>query len=69
MIQLNCVGKDSVFYIELHGNNLTNSRPWAILEMTKYGPKQFDIYFTKEQAETAAKHYGLTIVDKPIMSS
>ena len=69
MIQLNCIGKDSVFYIDLHSNKHTVTRPWAILEMTKYGPRQFDIYFTKEAAETAAKAYGLTIVDKPDMSS
>lgn len=64
MIELISVSKDAVFYIDLHHNKHTAFRPWAILEMTKYGPKQFDIYFTKEAAETAAKHYGLTIVDK-----
>jgi hypothetical protein len=66
MIDLISVSKDSVFYIDLHQNKATNFRPWAILEMTKYGPKCFDIYFTKEAAETAAKVYGLTIVDKPL---
>jgi hypothetical protein len=67
MVQLNCVSKDSVFYIDLHHNKHTAYRPWAILEMTKYGPRQFDIYFTKEAAEIAANQYGLTIVDKPDM--
>lgn len=65
MSDLISLNKDSVFYIDLHGNKLTNFRPWAILEMTKWGPKQFDIYFTKEAAERAAKLHGLTIVDKP----
>ena len=65
MIDLISVDKDAKFYIDLHGSKHTIYRPWAILEMTKYGPKCFDIYFTKEQAETAAKHYGLTITDKP----
>ena len=65
MISLISVSKDSVFYIDLHNQKHTVSRPWAILEMTKWGPKQFDIYFTKEQAESAAKLHGLTIVDKP----
>lgn len=64
MITLLSINKDSVFYIDQHGDK-SIARSWAILEMTKYGPKQFDIYFTKEQAETAAKHYGLTITDKP----
>lgn len=66
MIKLNCTLESDEFYIDLHGNKHTVHRPWAILEMTKYGPRQFDIYFTKEQAETAAKHYGLKIVDKPV---
>ena len=65
MINLISVANDAKFYIDLHGSEHTIYRPWAILEMTKYGPKCFDIYFTKEQAETAAKHYGLTITDKP----
>lgn len=64
MIRLNCIKEDSVFYIEQHGDKRA-ARSWAILEPTKYGPKQFDTYFTKEQAETAAKHYGLTMIDKP----
>ena len=62
LISLN---KEAVFYIDLHDQKHTKSRPWAIFEVTKYGPKQFDIYITKEQAETAAKLYGLTISDKP----
>ena len=61
LISLN---KDGIFYIDLHGHKLTTSRPWAILEHTKYGPKQFDIYFTKEAAERAAKIFGIKIVDK-----
>ena len=61
LISLN---REGVFYIDLHGNKHTVSRPWAILEHTKYGPKQFDIYFTKEDAERAAKMYNITIVDK-----
>jgi len=67
VINLICLLKsqDSVFYIDLHNQTHTNFRPWAILEMTKWGPKQFDIYHTKEQAETAAKLYGITIVDDP----
>lgn len=65
MSDLISLNKDSVFYIDLHHNKHTNFRPWAILEMTKWGPKQFDIYFTKESAERAAKLHGLTIVDKP----
>lgn len=69
MIDLICLSQSSEFYIDLHNSKHTNFRPWAILEMTKWGPKQFDIYFTKEDAETAAKVYGLTIVDKPNMSS
>ena len=65
MIDLISINRDAVFYIDLHGNKLTTTRPWAILEVTKYGPKQFDVYITKEQAETAAKLYGLTISNKP----
>lgn len=67
MINLICLLKsqDSVFYIDLHNQTHTNFRPWAILEMTKWGPKQFDIYHTKERAETAANLYGITIVDDP----
>lgn len=65
MTDLISLSKDSVFYIGLHNQKHTVLRPWAIMEMTKYGPKQFDIYFSKEQAELAAKIHGLTIVDKP----
>ena len=64
MIKLNCTLESDEFYIDLYDNS--SHRPWAILEMTKYGPRQFDIYLTKEQAETAAKHYGLKIIDKPV---
>lgn len=61
LISLN---REAKFYIGLHNQKHTVLRPWAILEVTKYGPKQFDIYFTKEQAETAAKLYGLTISEE-----
>ena len=59
------VNKNSVFYIGLHNQKHTYGRPWAIFEMTNHGPKQFDVYVSKEQAETAAKQYGLVISDKP----
>ena len=61
LISLN---KETKFYIGLHNQKHTVGRPWAIYEKTKYGPKQFDIYFTKEQAEIAAKLYGLTISEE-----
>jgi hypothetical protein len=67
MIDLICLlnSQDSVFYIDLHNQTHTNIRPWAILEITKWGPRQFDIYVTKEQAETAANLYGIIIIDNP----
>lgn len=61
MTDLICVSHDSKFYIDKHDMKYVSYRPWAILEPTKYGPKVFDIFYTKEQAETAAKCHGLTI--------
>lgn len=49
------------FYIDKHTLRYNTAREWAILQDTKYGPKLFDTYFTKEQAETAAKYYNLDI--------
>lgn len=63
LISLN---KEAIFYIGLHHQKHTMGRPWAIFEMTKYGPKQFDVYITKDQAENAAKFMGLNIVEKEV---
>lgn len=63
MSKLNFPFTEGEFYIDIHDNR--SSRPWAIWQSTKYGPRQFDIYITREQAEIAAKHYDLTMVDKP----
>ena len=46
---------DSKFYIGKHGMKYVSYRPWAIMEPTKYGPKIFDIFYTEEQAVTAAR--------------
>ena len=67
--QILSVSEESVYYVDLHNQKHTVTRPWAILEMTKWGPKQFDIYFTKEDAERAAKVHGLKIVDKSEISA
>lgn len=50
-----CITADSKFYIGKHGMKYVSYRLWAIMEPTKYGPKIFDIFYTEEQAVTAAK--------------
>lgn len=59
--QILSVYEESVYYIALHNQKHTVTRPWAILEDTKWGPRQFDIYYTKEAAEKAAKLHGLKL--------
>ena len=68
-MDLICINRNSLFYIDLHGNRNTFARPWAILEMTKFGPKLFDIYRTKEDAERAAKTFDIKISEKSEISA
>lgn len=49
------------FYIDRTKLNYSTARGWSIVQDTKYGPKLFDTYYTKEQAEIAAKRYGLKL--------
>lgn len=66
MSKFNYPFTEGEFYISLHEIKGLNYRPWGILQiMEKYKFRLFDVYKTKEQAETAAKGFGLTIVDKP----
>jgi hypothetical protein len=65
MKDLISLNREATFYIDLHNQKHTVGRPWAILEVTKYGPKQFDVYLSKEHAENAAKLYGISISEKP----
>lgn len=50
------------FYIDRTKLNYSTAREWSIVQDTKYGPKLFDTYYTKEQAEIAARHYGIKII-------
>mgnify|MGYP006276464429 FL=1 len=60
MLDLICINKDAEYAIGLHGIKYIG-RPWAIMEQTKYGLKLFDVYFTKEQAESVAKFYDFNV--------
>lgn len=48
------------FFIYRHDDSRFG-RKWAIAENSKHGIKWFDIYFTEQEAKTAAKFYGLEL--------
>ena len=53
---------EKLYIVTKHSIEVFGYRPWGILEKTKFGYRIFDIYFSKEAAETAAKFHGLTLL-------